>query len=322
MYYLYKLCAILLFSIVSTTSSWAQALPDDQLKEIELKISSAAQKKYTYLATITELSTQNQQLQQELTTLQKKIDFLKENITQNIRSEFMLRNKSTLKILLEDNNAKHNLSTLLFFNKLNAYQAKKINDYLALMQQQKSLTKEISSNIAKVTNINSSTQEEINNLKLAYDDRSKILTLKQAQDTQKLSEIKIKNTQKINSPTDEHVNPLLNINPQSINYIQKNRAIIYATEGAKVLAINSGEIVFCGWMRGYGIMIIVDHGENLMSLYGHNQTTFKKSGDKVSKGELISLVGKSGGQVKPGLYFEVRKNGVSTNLSKWLTVTG
>jgi septal ring factor EnvC (AmiA/AmiB activator) len=320
MLYLGRFLITAIFLLLSTVSWANESFKDQELKEIELKISSAAERKHQYSVDLENLDHKYHKLQHELIELQKKIDSLKINIKKTIQSEFILRNKSILKMLLESN-TQNNLSNILFYKKINFYQAKKISEYLNLIHQRKYLTQELSKNLTSLNSLQTATHHEIHNLKTAYTERSKILHNTQATN---LGEIKIKakpksqNLASDNSPT----SPLEKITSQQIYYVQKNRALIYASEGSRVLAINHGEVVFCGWMRGYGIIIIIDHGENLMSLYGHNQTTFKKSGDKVHKGEVISLVGKSGGHEKPGLYFEVRKNGISINLNKWLKITG
>lgn len=97
-----------------------------------------------------------------------------------------------------------------------------------------------------------------------------------------------------------------------------NGIVIKNKSGAKVKAIHGGRVVFSDWLRGYGLLIILDHGDNYMSLYGHNQSLIKETGDWVNAGEQISSVGNSGGQSESGLYFEIRKNGKPSNPSRWL----
>ena len=94
--------------------------------------------------------------------------------------------------------------------------------------------------------------------------------------------------------------------------------LIAASEGADVKAVADGKVVFADWLRGYGFLIILDHGKGYMSLYGHNQRLNKKTGDKVNKGDVIAAVGSSGGQAESGLYFEIRASGKPQNPSNWL----
>jgi septal ring factor EnvC (AmiA/AmiB activator) len=92
---------------------------------------------------------------------------------------------------------------------------------------------------------------------------------------------------------------------------------IDAAEGESVYAVHYGRVVFSDWLRGFGLLMIISHGEGYMSLYGHNQALFRETGDWVSAGEVIAAVGDSGGQDKTGLYFEIRIDGKPNNPQNW-----
>ena len=92
---------------------------------------------------------------------------------------------------------------------------------------------------------------------------------------------------------------------------------IKSGEGNEVKSIASGRIVFADWMRGFGNLIIVDHGSGYMSLYGNNQALLKNVGDSVSGGDTIAAVGNSGGNESHGLYYELRKNSVPFDPLSW-----
>ncbi len=81
---------------------------------------------------------------------------------------------------------------------------------------------------------------------------------------------------------------------------------IKANEGAEVKSIASGRVVFADWLRGFGNLIILDHGDGYMSLYGNNQAVLKQVGDSVRAGDVIASVGNSGGNEANGLYYELR----------------
>jgi len=93
--------------------------------------------------------------------------------------------------------------------------------------------------------------------------------------------------------------------------------IIEAQSGSQVMAISHGRVAFADWLRGLGNLIIIDHGNSYLSLYGHNESLFKNAGEWVETGEIISSIGSSGGQKKPGLYFEIRKKGKPQNPTSW-----
>ena len=94
--------------------------------------------------------------------------------------------------------------------------------------------------------------------------------------------------------------------------------LIAAKSGTAVHAVSHGRVVFADWLRGYGLMIIVDHGDGYLSLYGCNETLLKDVGDWVNAGETLATSGASGGQKTPGLYFEVRAKGHPVDPKAWL----
>ncbi|OGT32335.1 MAG: hypothetical protein A2W28_05640 [Gammaproteobacteria bacterium RBG_16_51_14] len=96
------------------------------------------------------------------------------------------------------------------------------------------------------------------------------------------------------------------------------QGVIVSTDtGTDVHAVGSGKVVFADWFRNLGLLIILDHGDGYMSLYGHNQSLAKNTGDWVLAEEMIASVGDSGGQTLPGLYFEIRKEGTPLDPSLW-----
>jgi len=93
--------------------------------------------------------------------------------------------------------------------------------------------------------------------------------------------------------------------------------LIESAQGSTAIAVAYGRVAFADWLRGYGLLIIIDHGEGFMSLYGHNETLLQEAGDWVEPGETISVVGAGAGSDQ-GLYFELRKNGKSLDPAAWL----
>ncbi len=85
--------------------------------------------------------------------------------------------------------------------------------------------------------------------------------------------------------------------------------MLSAPEGQSISAVAAGKVIYADWLRGFGMVLVVDHGKGFMSLYGHAQALLKDAGDSVKAGEAVALVGRSGGQTEPGLYFEIRHKG-------------
>ncbi len=91
-----------------------------------------------------------------------------------------------------------------------------------------------------------------------------------------------------------------------------------APEGGGVRAVAGGRVVFADWMRGYGNLLIVDHGDDFLSIYGNNEAVLKRVGDAVHAGDVVATVGASGGNESSGLYFELRHRGKAFDPMPWL----
>lgn len=98
--------------------------------------------------------------------------------------------------------------------------------------------------------------------------------------------------------------------------------LIGASAGSPVRAIHAGRVVFADWLRGSGLLVILDHGNGYLSLYGHNESLLKGAGDMVRAGEPIATVGTSGGQDMPALYFAIRQQGRPSDPALWCRAQG
>ena len=95
---------------------------------------------------------------------------------------------------------------------------------------------------------------------------------------------------------------------------------IRAGAGSEVKAIAGGRVVFADWMRGFGNLLIVDHGDSYLSIYGNNDSLLKQVGEAVRGGDTVAAVGNSGGNPESGLYFELRHQGQPLDPLKWVTM--
>ena len=94
--------------------------------------------------------------------------------------------------------------------------------------------------------------------------------------------------------------------------------MINAPLGEEIISTAPGRVVFSDWLRGFGLLLIIDHGDKYMTLYGNNQSLLKKAGDSVATGDMIALSGEQGIRQYTGLYFELRHKGNPTDPLKWL----
>lgn len=120
---------------------------------------------------------------------------------------------------------------------------------------------------------------------------------------------------KLNAPVDGRIRKLFGKRRQG--QVRWKGIVIDGAEGDPVNSIAAGKVLYSDWLRGFGLVSIIDHGEGYMSVYGHNQALLKQAGDEVRQGERIALVGRSGGQEYPNLYFEIRHKGKALNPTAW-----
>ena len=93
--------------------------------------------------------------------------------------------------------------------------------------------------------------------------------------------------------------------------------LINSQEGTEIKAVSKGKVAYAGTLKGYGLLIIIEHDKDYMTLYAFNQSLYKHKGDSVEAGDVIATVGQSGGRNKPGLYFEIRQNGKPVDPLVW-----
>ena len=99
---------------------------------------------------------------------------------------------------------------------------------------------------------------------------------------------------------------------------ESHGVLIAAAGGSDVHAVSHGRVVFADWLRGFGLLLIVDHGDGYLSLYGYNESLLKEVGDWVDAGEAVATSGVSGGRKTPGVYFELRLQGKALDARAWL----
>lgn len=99
--------------------------------------------------------------------------------------------------------------------------------------------------------------------------------------------------------------------------VRWNGVLLNASAGTPVRVVHSGRVVYADWLRGYGLLTIVDHGSGYLTLYGYNQSLVREVGEWVSTGDVIAFAGDSGGRDRAGLYFEIRRDGAPVNPDRW-----
>ena len=282
---------------------------------------------------------------QEIVSLNKQIKILDEQITldqqaliQHTRSRYMVDAHQPVKWLLSPG-SKDELSQILTYYQyiINAQRdsihtiTQKTNDLKSKqitlskrMQDDKSLRQNLSKKQAEFVSAQQKQKRIIQALDRSISDQAQ--KLKEFKDNQQgLSRVlarlnkqdRFEQSKPFASRRHHLPRPVL-VSTKSIKSIHQGLAF-FAEEGATVKAIHPGKILFSDWLKGYGLLLIIDHGNGYLTLYAHNQALTKKKGDWVDGGEKIAEVGHSGGLRENGLYFEIRHNGKAISPINWLS---
>ncbi len=283
--------------------------------------------------------------QRELQASQQKQQAL---IRQQINTAYRLGREEPVKLLLNQEDPELLSRSLKYYNYFLSARAKKLDEYITTLNRLSELSSDIDRKTTLLNQRRSRLQDQQKKLESSRRQRSKLLAqLKQQRvtDEQKLNKLQrerdrlkevIKAIDKAiaSIPLPETAQPFKRYRgkmkrPVKGKVLQRFGSrrnakmkwlgwLFDAREGEPVKTIHSGRVVFSDYLRGYGLMVIVDHGEGYMSLYAHNQVLLKDTGDWVSTGEPVAQAGNSGGLEESGLYFEIRYNGKPTNPKFWL----
>jgi len=98
--------------------------------------------------------------------------------------------------------------------------------------------------------------------------------------------------------------------------------LLAAATGSEVRAVHHGRVVYADWLRGFGLLLVIDHGDGYMTLYGHNESLLKEVGEWVAADEVVALAGTSGGSGERGLYFAIRRHGEPLDPAEWCSRPG
>ena len=317
-----------------------------ELRQSELKIAKAA----------TALNTTEKELkanQQEQRALKKRQGEIKQKLAQQqdilakqIRSAFMTGNHDYAKMLLNQENPAKFERNITYYQYLNKARRELIDEFrqlgdeltqvnLTLIEkqdrlqnlldrqqaQQATLTQEQASRkqtLSKVQSAIESDAAKIEELQANEQNLRKAIAEAERLAAQKPTSFdglaKLKG--KLLKPADGRVRKLFGTKRQG--QVRWKGVIVEGNEGSNVIAIHHGKVLYANWLRGFGLVIVLDHGNGYMSLYGHNQALLHQAGDTVTAGEPIALVGQSGGQSSPNLYFEIRYKGDPVNPTQWI----
>jgi septal ring factor EnvC (AmiA/AmiB activator) len=267
-----------------------------------------------------------------------------ELLAKQLRSAYTTGQHDYLKLLLNQQRSEKIQRTLTYYQYMNKARINEIEKFQATIAQLVLITSQHQTQVENLKTLKESQQEQRTTLNKNKNNRSKtleslgkeLLSSKQqlaklktdeanlAAALQKLTEIiraeidlnglsKLKH--KLTWPVKGRL--LRSFGSRKQGHLKWKGVLLGASIGNQVQTIYNGTVIFSDWLKGYGLLTVIDHGNGYMSLYAHNQTLLKSVGDRVETGEPIALVGQSGGQDRPGLYFEIRHQGKAVNPKLW-----
>lgn len=288
-------------------------------------------------------------LKQEQVKLQVQLDQQAGYLSKQIRSAYAMGRQEYLKVLLNQQEPDRVGRLLRYYDYINKMRTQQIEGYLATAKQLDLVQNEIITRSQTLQQVRVSLQQRRSELiaeqknrqqviqKLSQEISGKGTELQKLQaDQKRLEELLSAVTEAlVRLPAPKDALPFAQMrgklpwpatgrilssfgSKQFNNRLVSRGLLINVKEGDYVRSIHGGRVVFADWLRGFGFMLILDHGDGFMSLYGHNQTLNKEVGDWVHGGEVIATAGASGGQNRPSLYFEIRQAGKPLDPIGWV----
>lgn len=319
----------------------------NKLKHIEQQYGEILKRVHRLGVQLKEKKQRIKEIKKDISEQEEWLDGQEKQIEGQVKAAYILGKQEPLKLLLSQENigkASRIMRYYYYFNKDRVNQIQQINNSLQLL---KGLEKEKQQELQLVSELAVEQKSKQKTLvKTKYERKQLLKAIKKDFKTQKykLSKLK-KNAQElkglVNSLRLEKRRPIGDVKSalpfrhlkaklpwpvkgKIIKYFGSRRAdsqwngvLISAKEGTKVKAIAAGQVVYADWFKGYGLLVIVKHDKDYMSLYAYNESLYQTKGDWVSAGDVVAMVGKSGGRDKPALYFEIRKRDKATNPAKW-----
>jgi murein hydrolase activator len=278
---------------------------------------------------------EREQLLQERSEREQERRRTEENLAAQLRAAYFLGRNEPLKLLLNQRDPSQvgrNLTYYGYFGRLRANQIGEINENIAKIDELKLRIDEEDAELARLEEQNA---ERLKELDAARRQRGRVLANLEKESSNRSATLKRLQTQqaqleklpydpndafaklrgKLSWPVSGRIET--GFGDTIAGGLKSNGIVIASDRGTPVTAVHEGRVVYADWLPGRGLLIIVDHGNGYLSLYGHNEQLFKQAGATVKAGETIAAAGDSGGRSQSGLYFEIRRAGKPVDPRPW-----
>ena len=290
-------------------------------------------------------------LDAELAEREKHLDEESTALAAQVRTAYMSGNQEKIKLLLNQRDPATLGRLMAYYRYLNDYRAENIEAVVEEIRKLDELRAQIAAEEARLSSLARARYDELGRLHVSQEERKTLLVslrrklASEGEEVERLAAQEKDLTRLIaeltsilsdypissEEPFSEHrgkltwpvAGTLLHDfgQPRVGGNIKWNGVVLAAPRGREVRAVYHGRVAFADWLAGMGLLVIVDHGEGFMTLYGYNETILKDTGDWVAPGDVIATVGDSGGQPQAGLYFELRQGTKPQNPRRWVTRT-
>ena len=322
---------------------------ESQLRQTEVAIGRIAQQLSAIKASVTEKQAVLTELRKQRETLTTKLNAQHARLAANIRGLYAIARQDPLKILLNQQDAARLTRTIRYANYFQRAHAQQIAALRHTVEQLQKSARDIereSANLEALQKVLIDTQSQLEQQRQARATVLAAVAARLRQGDEQLAQLRANERQlntvlasirreladipqtldeqedftalknRLSWPTE---GPILRTfgTPRGAGNLKWHGVLIGNETGRSVRAVYAGRVAFADWLRGFGLLLILDHGNGCMSLYGHNQSLHHATGDWVETGEVIASVGNSGGNQQPGLYFEIRRLGIPLDPVLW-----
>lgn len=315
------------------------------LAESEKQIGAVAGKLNTTRKALAENKQQQASLTRRQAELREAIGQQQSMLAGQLKSAFIAGHYDYAKMIFYQQDAARFERIITYYKYLNQARQANITQFTATVTELESVTASLQQKASELNQLQADQQQQQNELVARQQDRqqtlkqlnakiageeTRIAQLREAEQAlveaieraQRMSQIPQELTGlasdkgRLLKPADGSVRKLFGKRRQG--QVRWKGIMIDGREGSAVKAIAHGRVVYSDWLRGFGLVTIIEHGDGFMTVYGHNQALLRQAGESVAKGETVALLGQSGGQNSPNLYFEIRHKGKAVNPADWL----
>ncbi|MDI9244454.1 peptidoglycan DD-metalloendopeptidase family protein [Marinobacter sp. CHS3-4] len=340
---------------ISEIDEWLDEAEEDrsslerQLADLERQISRLTRERRELRIQASQQQARLAQLDQKERELVRTLDSQRDSLKKQIRAAWMEGDAPAVKVLLNEIDPDKIARTMTYYEYLSRDTVDRLEAFSANLKQLKTTRQELQAGKARLARLEQDVADRRQKLTASKNQRQQTLASLKAEITDRLDEREqleadrqrleklLKEVEQAiaNIPSPNESAPFKSLRsklpwpasgtivstygaPYADGKLRRSGTLINTDEAADIKAVHYGRVVFANWLRGFGLMTILDHGDGFMTLYGHSSSLFTSPGDWIEAGEPIAQAGRTGGTEDPAVYFEIRHDGKPVNPEGWL----